>query len=350
MGIGFQKDLEVAVAVDVGALEIVEVKGAVPVFPALALLMHTRVLAVYQELEWRGDVVFVVHYDFRHVVRVEAFHFVKEHGAVPQFKGGLRSAEDHSAVAQKIAEAVIAPKRVLKAVEDVGRAVWAHDVKPALEFYFAAAAVVQNKDVVGEEEILTPHAVLYLLSVDLKPLDAQLPVAARDDPTSRRVRDLIVHGPAFGVEGHFHLAAVGQRFPAFVDDVVGGQEIYWIGDEPAVGLDGVEPHVHLVVNDVVALGKILRYGGLVGQLARYGAYVDGIDGVVINEAVVQLRILFLGEGVAELPFARGVFDDGLVLVLVVPGVLFDVEGQFGVHSDFRAFPHVVADKLGAPAD
>ena len=172
-------------------------------------------------------------------------------------EGGLRSAEDHSAVAEEIAEAVFAAQGVLGTLEDVGGAVGAHDVQPALELDLLAAVIVEDQNVVGEEVALAAVAVFDLLAVQFQPFDAQFPVASRHHPFSHGVCDLVVQSPGLGVESRFYLAAVGQRFPAFIDDSVGGRKIDRVADEPSVGLVGVKAKVYLVVNDVESLGKRL---------------------------------------------------------------------------------------------
>ena len=74
--VGLKEDLEVAVAVDVGAGEVVEIEAALVVAPARALFVVYGALAVYVQLKGRGKVVFVVDDDFRHLFGVEAVHLV----------------------------------------------------------------------------------------------------------------------------------------------------------------------------------------------------------------------------------------------------------------------------------
>ena len=74
--VGLKIYLEESVAVDVGALEIVEVEAALVVAPAGALPVVHGALAVYVQLKGRGKVVFVVDDDFRHLFGVEAVHLV----------------------------------------------------------------------------------------------------------------------------------------------------------------------------------------------------------------------------------------------------------------------------------
>ena len=252
------------------------------VFPARTFLVQHGALSVNEKLKGRGDVVLVVNYDFRHIVRVEAVRLVKQHGAVPVPEGGLRPAEDHSAVAKEVAEAVFAAKGVIHALEDVGGAVGAHDVKAALELDLLAAVIVQHQNVVGEQKAVALHAVFYFPAVQLQPFHAQFPVASRHHPFPHGVRYLVVQGPAFGVESDFYLAAVGQGHAAFIDDIVGGRKIDGVSYEPPVGLHGVKAHVYLVVNDVEAFGEGLRQGRFVHQFGIYGADVDGIDRIVVN--------------------------------------------------------------------